>query len=578
MATIQLSGLVSGFDWKSFLDEMMVLNRAPITRLQTEKNTNNSKISALDNLGTRLTELQTATNALKADGLFSGRSTSFATSGSSWNASASSGTATGAYTFDVHQLATTAKRTGGGDIGRGLSATNDVSGLTLASLSTGTAVQAGTFTVNGAQVSIELTDSLQDVFDKISTATGGDVTASYDATSDKISLSSGSTITLGAANDTSNFLAVARLANGNNTGNIESSTSLGTLSQNTPLASSGLRQAITAVDAEGNGSFTVNGVSVAYNINTDSLSTVLSRISNSSAGVAASYDAAADRVVFTNKTTGDVGLHVGEAAGGFLDAIGMSASATFTRGQDAQYSVNGGPVLTSATNTFSAASHGITGLSVTANTEASQTVNVDSNTTAMRGAVDEFIKKFNAVQQYIDAATKITTTNGKVSAALLSNNREIQAWQTTLRSTAFSAVSGLSGAITRLDSLGIDFASGTAELAVKDSTKLDAALRDKPAEVEAFFKTANTGFAARLDSFMTTLVGFTGTGGLLGTQKETLNKGNSSIDTQIANLERQIASERSRLEAGFLAMETAQATINNMQSQLASAFKNTTSS
>lgn len=578
MATVQLSGLVSGFDWKSFLDQIMELNRAPITRLQTEKNTNNSKISALDNLGTRLSELQTATNALKADGLFSGRTASLATAGSSWSASAGAGTAAGAYTFEVLQLATTAKRTGGSDIGRGISATNDVSGVTLASLSTNTAVQAGTFTVNGAQVSIELTDSLQDVFDKISTATGGQVTASYDATSDKISLSSASTITLGAANDTSNFLAVARLSNGNNTGLIESSSSLGALNQNTPLADSGLRQAITAVDADGNGSFTINGVEIAYNINNDSLSAVLSRITSSSAGVTASYDAAADRVVFTNKTTGDVGLHVGEAAGGFLDAIGMTGAATFSRGQDAQYSVNGGPVLTSASNTFSEATHGIAGLSVTANTVSTQTVNVDSNTTAMRSAIDEFIKKFNAVQQYIDTATKITNTNGKVSTSILSDNREIQSWQSTLRSTAFSAVSGLSGAITRLESLGIDFTSGTAELAVKDSAKLDAALREKPSEVEAFFKTANTGFASRLDSFMNTLIGLGGTGGLLNTQKQTLTKGNASIDIQIANIERQLEAERSRMEAGFLAMETAQATINNMQTQLTNAFKDTKSS
>jgi flagellar hook-associated protein 2 len=73
----------------------------------------------------------------------------------------------------------------------------------------------------------------------------------------------------------------------------------------------------------GNGSFAVNGVSIAYNVNTDSLSTILSRINASSAGVTAAFDSLNDRVVFTNKTTGDLGLNLSEAAGGLVDALGL---------------------------------------------------------------------------------------------------------------------------------------------------------------------------------------------------------------------------------------------------------------
>jgi flagellar hook-associated protein 2 len=571
MASLQLSGLISGFDWKSFVDQVMDLNRAPITALQTEKTANTSKASALDNLGTRLTDLQASVKALKADGLFAGRTASSTSTG--WSTSAGSGAATGAYAFNVTQLATTTKRSGTGDIGLGLSATNDVSGVTLASMSSASAITAGNFTVNGSQVTVALTDSLQDVFDKVSLATGGTVTAAYDSGTDKISFTSSSPITLGAANDTSNFLAVARLAN-NGTGTISSGTGLGTINQYTPLASSRLRNSITAVDPSGNGTFTVNGVSIAYNANTDSLSSVLAKINNSSAGVSAAYDSAADRVVLTNKTTGDTGLSVSEASGGFLDAVGLGSSSTLDRGNNAKFTVNGGPELSSTSNTFDTAAHGIAGLSVTANSQTSQTVTIDSNTTSMRSAIDDFIKKFNSVQQYIDDATKITSANGKVTTAVLSNNREIQSWQSKLRSTAFSAVNGLSGTITRLENLGIDFTAGTSQLAVKDSTKLDAALRDKPSDVEAFFKTASTGFAAKFDAFNATVLGTSGTGsdGTLGTQKNTLTKGNTSIDAQIANIERQLAAQRSQMEAGFIAMENAQATIKNMQAQLTSAF------
>ena len=551
----------------------MDLNRAPITKLQIEKNSNTSKLSVLDSLSTRMMELQISARALKADGLFSGRTAASATTASTWTTTASSGTAAGAYTFAVSQLATTSTRTGSSDIGLGLAATNDVSGVTLASMSTATAATAGVFSVNGAQVTIALTDSLQAVFNKISTATGGAVTGSYDATTDKISLASASAIVLGAGNDTSNFLSVTRLAN-NGTGAIASSTALGTTSLSAPLASARLRNSITAVDGSGNGTFSVNGVNIAYNVNSDSLSTILSRINSSTAGVTASYDSAQDRVVLTNKNTGDLGLSVSEAAGGFLDAVGLGTGSTLSRGKNALFTVNNGATLTSASNTLSAASHGITGLSVTATTDTTQTINVTSATTSMRTAIDDFIKKFNMIQTYIDDQTKVTSANGKVTAALMSNNREIQSWSSTMRSTAFASVSGVTGSIQRLDHLGIDFMSSSSQLVVKDTAKLEAALRDNPTDVEAFFKTASSGFAAKFDAFTSSLLGTSGTGstGMLGAQKDTLNKGTKSIDTQISNIERQLTSERSRLEASFIAMEQAQATIKQMQAQLTNAF------
>ena len=71
-----------------------------------------------------------------------------------------------------------------------------MSGLTVGAANFATAVTAGNFTVNGAQVSIATTDSLKDVFDKIATATSNAVTASYDSTTDKITLSSASPITI----------------------------------------------------------------------------------------------------------------------------------------------------------------------------------------------------------------------------------------------------------------------------------------------------------------------------------------------------------------------------------------------
>lgn len=573
-SSLALSGLVSGFDWKTFIDSMIEAQSGGITRLKAEKTVNNNKISAFGTLGTKITDLQTAASALSADGLFSGRTTT--SSNSAWSASAGSSTAAGSYAIAVSQLATATKRAGTADIGSGIAATNDVSGVTLATMSTARAVTAGTFTVNGAQVTVALTDSLQDVFDKISTATSGAVTASYDSASDKISLSSGSAITLGASNDTSNFLSVAKLAN-NTTGTITSSAALGSVNQTGSLASAHLRTGITAVDGTGAGSFTINGVSIAYNVNTDSLSAVLNRINSSTAGVTASYDAANDRVTLANKTTGNTGMSFSEDAGGFLAAVGVTGGTT-TMGVDAQYTVNGGPTLTSSSNTFDASSHGITGLSVTATSEGSSTIAVASDTTTMRKSIEDFIAKYNAVQQYIDDQTKITVANGKVSTSLMSDNREIQSWSRSFRSAAFEAVSGLNGTIKRLENLGIDFTSGTSQLAIKDSAKLNAALADHPVDVENFFKTASTGFAAKINTLATNILG-TGTSstGWINTAKNTLTNSNTSIDKQIEVIQRQLDSQRARMEASFQAMEESQSKLQQMQTQIAKAFPSTSS-
>lgn len=545
----------------------MTAEHIPADKLATEKATNNSKVTALDNLQTRLTALQTSVTALGTEGLFGTRKAATATLNSTWKPAAATNTATGSYTIDVTKLATASRRTGASDIGSALATTDDVSGLTLANLPTASAISAGTFSVNGQKVTIALTDSLDQVFAAISTATSGAVTASYDHITDKITLSGGSLV-LGAANDTSNFLSAMRLANVDGS-TAESTSRLGTVSKSAVLASSRLQSAITAVDGSGNGTFSINGVSIGYNVNTDSLSAVLQKINKAGAGVTASYDSSNDRVILSNSVTGDIGIGVSEAAGGLMDALGLSSNLTLTRGSNAEYTINGGATLTSTSNTLDATSHGIEGLSVTVDTLDEQTISVSGDTAGMRSAIDDFIAKFNDVQSYIDTATKITNTNGKVTAAVLSSNHEIQAWASSLRSKVFSSVSGLSGTVARLENLGIDFASGTSNLTVKDSTKLETALRDRAGDVAEFFQTTTTGLAKSMSSYLTTLSTQN------SEQQKRITKYNTTLDEQIAAIERRLTQERGVLEASFIAMENAQATLKSQGDALTRAFPTT---
>jgi flagellar hook-associated protein 2 len=572
MAGISLSGLASGFDWKSVVDQLMEVEQTRVTRLQKEQSTNTLQVNALTALGTRLTTLSSAVTALKDVTVFSGRTVSSSTSGSTWTLSSTAGSATGSYRIAVSQLATAAKLNGTADIAGGLHTSDDVSSLTLASLRTGAAVTAGSFSVNGKQITVATTDSLQSVFDAIATATGNDVSASYDHTTDKITLTSASNspITLGAANDTSNLLRVLKLTN-NGGDTVTSSNSLGALKTTASLASAGLRTAVTAVDSTGAGTFSVNGVSISYNVNTDSLTSVMKRINASAAGVTASYDSAADRVVLTNNTTGDLGVAVSETAGGLLGALGLSTG-TLARGKNAEFSIDGGPTLTATGNTLDEAATGIAGLSVKVDSENTQTINVAADTEGMRTKIKAFVDAFNSVQSYIDEKSKITSSNGKVTASVLSANREVQAWSDQLRSAAFAAVSGVSGTIQRLEHLGIDFNGTTGQLKIGDDAKLTAALRDKPADVEAFFQKSSTGFAAKL----TTLLDRMGTSN--DDQQKRLTATNTRLDRQIEDVQRQLDAQKERLTASFIAMESAQARIQQQSTALTNAFSSSSSS
>jgi flagellar hook-associated protein 2 len=440
MAAIQLSGLASGFDWKSFVDQLIAAEQTPVATLQNKQYTDSTKVGSWSTISSDLTALQSSAKTLSSEGIFAGRSAKIADSASSWSATASAGTPAGQYSFDVTQLATTAQRVGSSKAGAAISPTNDVTAVTLATMNIATALTTGSFTVNGKQIDIALTDSLDSVLQKISTGTG--VTASYEHDSDRIKLTSASPIVLGSAADTSNFLTALKLYN-TGTGSIQSTASLGVPNLAASIANSNLKLLPQDLDTNGNGSFTINGVPISFNINTDSLQGVLSRINASGAGVTAAYDKAGDKFTLTNKITGNLGLTASEDPNGLLEALGLNSTASFTSGKNAEFTINNGSPLISTSNILDSSVTGIDGLSVTATTQESQTVNVSADNADARAKIDDFISKFNAVQDYIDAQTKTTVgSDGKVTTSPLSGNSDVTDIQRSLRNMAFNAVSG----------------------------------------------------------------------------------------------------------------------------------------
>jgi hypothetical protein len=158
-------------------------------------------------------------------------------------------------------------------------------GSTDPNLETGLEVTAGSFQINGTTIDVQADDSINSVLDTINSS-GAGVTATFDAASETVLLTQdtpGSTSDIVLANDTSGFVAAAKLdgavAVPGTDGEAED-----------PLAQQAQFSEVQS------GSISVNGVSIDIDVDTDTLTDVLDRISASTAGVTATYDSSSQRV------------------------------------------------------------------------------------------------------------------------------------------------------------------------------------------------------------------------------------------------------------------------------------------
>ena len=432
--------------------------------------------------------------------------------------------------------------------------------MTIGTAGFATPVTAGTFTVDGAQVTIASTDSLQDVFNNIAAATNNKVTASYNSTTDEITLASSdsSEVVLGSAADTSNFLQVAQLYN-NGTDSVTSGSALGRVNTSVTMSGSDLATAITD-GGSGNGQFAINGVTINYDASSDSIQNVLDSINNSSAGVTATYDTLNNRFTLTNNSTGDTGISMQDVTGNFLAATGLSGG-TLTRGQNLHYTLNGGSqTLVSQSNTITQASSGITGLSVTALDTGSTTVTVSNDTGKISSAIQQYITDYNAVQTAISSQQLVTTSStGTVTPGPLTGDQTASDIAENLRSLSFSAGSGLSSSITSIGDLGIDTNGQDNTLTLSDTSTLNNALTNNLNAVQTFFADTTKGMATQLNNYITDT---TGDNGELTNHQASLTQQYNNLTTQISNLETKITSDSAQWTSEFQAMEQAESQAN----------------
>ena len=562
-----LSGLASGFDWKSIVDQLIEVSRAPQNRMRTEKTANASKSNAVNDLKGLVSTFKSSLTSLVSEEALFKKSSTFKDTATNWTASAAKETPAGEYKFNLLTTATASKLTGSGDLVADIDTSAPISGISV-----GRTLKAGFFTVNGQKITIATTDSLDDIFGKILGQTG--VVASYSG--DQIHLSSGAPISLGASNDTSNFLQAMRLSGSGvaSGGFYEVTTTAPGLSSpktNVALNSSGL-SGLTPLTAGVEETLVINGESISYS-SSDTIQGVLNRINSSAAGVTAIYDLAAGQFSLTSKSTGNVGITVADTGSGTLGAAMGLLGQTATLGEDATFTINGGGVLSSRSNILDETAHGIEGLSVTANKIGEQTLTVAGDFTAAKNSLNDFISKYNAVQNAIEKYTKVTVTGDKVSSAVLAGNRELSTLSRSLRTMLYQSTTGITGSVQRLSDLGINFSGIEPTISLTKSTDLESKLATAADDIAEYFSTSGTGLIDRIDTLLSGYVSDSGAAaGGFKAQLDSITKQNTSLDKQIEDVERRLASQRSLLENSFIAMERAQSGFQQQSAYLAKTF------
>lgn len=295
--------------------------------------------------------------------------------------------------------------------------------------------------------------------------------------------SSQGAISFGSGADTSNFLSATGLLTSAPGTTRSSAGPLARLSVSAKLQDAGLNG---GPPNAGNQAIVINGVSISYNAATDSLMDVVNRINASQAGVTARYDSLTDSFRLQNKATGNLMLTAEDAPGGNLAAKLGLTTGTLTAGQNAAYSIDGGPAQQSASNSIS---FGGTTVTLKEVTTSPVTVTVSQDTSGAANAVKAFVSEFNNVMKAIDDATRADGSKTNNKSGPLSGDASLRQLKSDLRSIVTSPGTNLGGGFVTLSQIGLTFgavgsAVGTTNTLQFDEGKFAEAVRTNQAGVQ----------------------------------------------------------------------------------------------
>jgi len=551
MASIT-SAYNSSSSLNSLINQYMALEQRPLTSLNTKKTSLNGSLNIYTDLNTKLSDLLSVAKDLASTSTTSIYNSRTSSSGDETKITVSAGAnaATGTYQIRVKQLATgsTAQSTAKLNTKYSTTSTSKVApgtGVIDVSKSFSSAGFAstpdGTVTINGQPFTLSSYSTVQAFMD----AVNGDVTANaniyYNSTEDKFYIEQKSTSTnlvISETPDTSGngFFTQAKITTGtyttNNTG----------IQSNVLLYKANFDTALLSTDS---GSFKINGITITWDADTDSLDSVISRINSSTANVTAYYDNSLDKMVIKSKGTGSTDKIYIEDTSGFLNTRLKLTLGYSNPGTNALFTINSADSndeISKSANTFTinGTTYTLKNTNVTNYTDTTHTtITVKQDTSTIQSKITGFLDKFNSTIEYIKNKSSIDTST-KTRGPLAGN-----ATFTSLRSQLLEKLSGQVTGLTAgnpdyLNEIGITFDSSL-KASLSDTAKFNSVITSNSKSVEDLFNSTN-GIANKIQTLLTPFVESTSStrGSIIYETKTTINKQITDINTRISRMEERL--------------------------------------
>jgi flagellar capping protein FliD len=532
MAGIQLTGLASGMDWKTTVEQLMKLERIPQDALKARKAAQANKQAALDKVKASVTSLSAAASALNVGTTSSAprtakmlSSTVTATGAALTNegsVTTDDGAVAGIYEVEVTQAASPALLQGQNYklLAEDLSDPSDLNTLKLSDYG----LKAGqTLTANGNVLTISSTHLALTVKEFLRDYVGSlfaDANLLLEQTPTGFTLKNYThTPSLGSASDSGNILGLLGITFSQESGGElrYSQTVPSAVLATKTLSSLGVSTATTNK---------INGVEIDLSP-TATLGSLISTINSSGAGVTAYIDPKKRSLVLTSNDSGGAPISIEDGlSDGLTQILGTS---TAVASQPFKYALkrNGqwieNPLdpldpanppnpsdqatyvsrlseFTSTSSTLDLSVHGFGSTSLSVPGVGSYKFQVDA-VALSRDKIDSFIEAYNDLRTQVNDLTKTTVgSDGKVTTGVLAGNRDVQTLLSTIRTRIFSPVKDpgsvfasiddapVSGSYygVGLDSIGIGF-DRDGVLKVTSESRLTTALSQSPGKVNALF-------------------------------------------------------------------------------------------
>lgn len=508
MAGLQLGGLVSGMDTSTVISQLLAADTQRVTNKKTEIQSYQKQQKLWKEIKSKMMTLSYTSRDLSRTSTFMTKKAS--STSEKVSATATAGTANATYNITNVTAAKSGSVTGSkmnissgtkGQITGNTDAERTTAGATYTGNTsttsgnrrfkdyTGLDMTYGSFTINGANISITEDDTLNLVATKINAANAG-VTAKVTDNGEFVLESNKAGDIMDIDQGSTNFFTKYKIDGG-----AYQEPVAGDMYRTfKDLKDSGSSSPLANVEA---GFLTLNGYTFEVK-ESDSMSTVLKKINTSNAGVNAYFDETTKQLTMTAKDPGK-SIELSNDTSNFLKTTGVLTDASGTQkysGTGSSFTING-INMTSDTNEVT-----IDGTTIKLNADTTSgevvTVNVTNDSSAAVDKIKDFVDQYNEIvgilednmkSEVVDNTDQSNRGSGNytVSKGLLNGDPTARSLLQNLRRNTTERVNGIGNGVDQLSLIGITISDNTSAKLTLDESKLKSALNESPEDVFKLF-------------------------------------------------------------------------------------------